>query len=46
MKDQQVSFRYIPEATKKALKKSPCMCVYVIKESVNKGKRSRDLLIS
>ena len=33
------SFRYISEAIKKVLINSPCMCVYVILESVNKGKR-------
>ena len=33
------SFRYISEAIKKVLKNSPCMCVYVIQESVNKKER-------
>ena len=33
------SFRYISEAIKKVLINSPCMCVYVIQESVIKGNR-------
>ena len=33
------SFWYISEAIEKVLKNSACMCVYVILESVNKGKR-------
>ena len=33
------SFRYISEAIKKVLINLPCMCVYVVKESVNKGEK-------
>ena len=33
------SFRYISEAIKKVLINSSCMCVYVIEESVNIGKK-------
>ena len=33
------SFRYILEAIRRVLINSPCMCVYVVQESVNKAKR-------
>ena len=42
MKEQQLLLlllRYISEAIKKVLINPPCMRVYVIYESVNKGKR-------
>ena len=39
MKEQQVLLGiYISEAINKVLKNSPCTCVYVIWESLNKGK--------
>ena len=38
-KEQQVFFWYILEVIKKVLKNSPCMCVYVLWELVNIGKR-------
>ena len=38
------SFRHISEAIEKVLKNSACMCVYVILESVNKGKRAMWLI--
>ena len=33
------SFSHISETIDKVLKNSPCLCVYVILELVNKGKR-------
>ena len=39
MKEQQFLLGTLLEAINKVLKNSPCMCVYVTQESINKGKR-------
>ena len=39
MKEQQVLLGTFAEAINKVLKNSSCMCVYVVYDSLNNGKR-------